>query len=130
MNREILFRGKHISDGVWIYGVPVSNPFITCIFKLTDGLSELKGFQVKPETVGRYTGLTDRNGRKIFEGDLIKNSAGEVGRVSWYPEHLAFMIYRKNPPTVFYMAGNDFSEIEVIGNIHDNPELLEGEENV
>lgn len=75
--------------------------------------------EVIPETVGQYTGLTDRNGKKIFEGDIVKNEFGEIDKVAFlfgrfvpfnrYPEYRCFFC----------------EHCEVIGNIHDNPELLE-----
>lgn len=121
MNREILFRGKQIVSGEWIYGVPISNDNITCIFKLTDGLSELKGFQVKPETVGQYTGLIDKNGVKIFEGDIINvvcfDEFGEACECKGY--------YLDDIRTTSVNGWLEFADkIEAIGNIHDNPELL------
>lgn len=131
--REILFRGKHIGDGEWIYGVPVSNDFVTCIFKLMDDISEQRGFEVYPETVGQFTGLYDKNGTKIFEGDICKyrfdyNPTDEtgtkerMGRVFWHEMQASWAIY--SSPEEF--VSNDLFQyieygntVEVIGNIHD-----------
>lgn len=132
MEREILFRGK-LFDGEWIEGVPISNDTITCIFKLTDGVSELKGFQVNPSTVGQYTGLTDKNGRKIFEGDIIshyKDLSGserlDVGVINYDEDHCVW--YRTSSKSDDYPYIWKSCVYEVIGNIHDNPEMLGGED--
>lgn len=133
MNREILFRGKQIVSGEWIYGVPISNDNITCIFKLTDGLSELKGFQVKPETVGQYTGLIDKNGVKIFEGDIASFKRFEnnyVGKIIFNNKTAGFEFwwnvvvgaYGEKATRCANLSVCD--EIEVIGNIHDDSEML------
>lgn len=127
MEREILFRGK-LFDGEWIEGVPVSNDNITCIFKLTDGVSELKGFQVNPSTVGQCTGLTDKNGVEIFEEDILKRGSHKYV-VKWCDDCAMFVLpcitdkKLESDFTVFY--GYDF---EIIGNVHDNPEMLKGED--
>lgn len=130
MEREILFRGK-LFDGEWIEGVPVSNDTITCIFKLADGVSELKGFQVNPSTVGQYTGLTDKNGVKIFEGDVVRTQYGRLCVVIWNQTdcHCGWDLYPVNddhkPPSKWCAFNNDC--LEVVANIHDNPEMLKGE---
>lgn len=127
MEREILFRGKHdpkYGEG-WCYGVPYTDHEGDCIIATHNSK-----MVVIEKTVGQYTGLTDKNGVKIFEGDFIRNQDGDIGRVTWYPEHIAFMIYCVNKNKVFDMTGLDTSAVEVVGNIHDNPELLKGEPNV
>ena len=75
--------------------------------------------EVIPETVGQYTGLTDKNGKKIFEGDIVKNEFGEIAEVR-------FLFGRYTPFNVYpeYRCFN-CEYCEIIGNIHDNPELLE-----
>lgn len=129
MNREILYRGKQIVSGEWIYGVPISNDNITCIFKLTDGLSELKGFQVKTETVGQYTGLTDKNGKKIFEGDIIKGKGKNVFVVEYNQNIAGFVTRGPGAFSCLCMNIGTMKYYEVIGNIYNNPELLGGIEN-
>ena len=131
--REILFRGKRIDSGEWVYGTMYKiaidlNPFI-----LTAGKSGCS-YQVDEETVGQYTGLNDKNGKRIFEGDVCRFrewSNGEmcwVGKVHW--ERQQFMISggpNKECETMFELCMSRFipENIEVIGNITDNPELLE-----
>lgn len=122
--REILFRGKYVSNGDWIYGVPVSNGYITCIFKLIDELSELKGFEVKPKTVGQYTGLTDKNGVKIFEGDVVHCIGGEFAQ--GYHEIDKNIVVKDITDGICVYLG-EVETMESVGNIYDNPELLKGE---
>ncbi len=80
--------------------------------------------EINSETLCQYTGLTDKN---IWENDIVRNEKGDIGVVQWFEEHAAFMIWNKTKNCVCYLAENDFSKIEVIGNIFDNPELLEVE---
>lgn len=114
--REILFRGKRVGNGEWVFGSYVIQYGAHEIY-LPDGVDSEHGFDryhVIPETVGQYTGLTDKNGRKIFEGDIMRN-AGNV--VEFYGGD--FCINGDSP--LSYWTGT-----EVIGNIYDNPELLKG----
>ena len=117
--RKILFRGKRIGKNEWVEGDLIHLP--TGIAILANGYA-----YVIPETVGQYTGLKDGKGKMIFEGDVVKVK-------SWYVvvfEDGAFGLkaYNKINP-VPLMGHMNFEgvmkRIKVIGNIHDNPELLE-----
>ena len=141
--REILFRGKRTDNGKWVCG---------CLFEIWDETYILWGttndvpnmIEVIPETVGQYTGLTDKNGTRIFEGDLLNgfeypflhdNAHNYFAEVVWFDDCPAFGLYtHKNPLSAVrgISEGNceliedfDSSQWEVIGNIHNNPELLE-----
>ncbi len=129
--REILFRGKRKDNGVWISGSFHTRCTECYIIPLPIVTSQSK---VIPETVGQFTGLTDKNGKKIFEGDFVvckQEISGnwidyhvEIGFVEM--KHGAFGLHRKQG---YYRPFKDWLEdyeYEVIGNIHDNPELLEG----
>ena len=154
--REILFRGKAINrdryesfrtnykNGDWVYGL-LSREFDARFENLPaemtneDGVS---GIDIDYKTIGQSTGLTDKNGKTIFEGDIlaIKFYPRYVERVSWdgKPDAIAkvlwdfnaFRLRAKNDADIRYADFIDicFKETEVIGNIYDNPELLDGEE--
>ena len=129
--REILFRGKRICDDEWIEGFfgryHNGESDVACISIRSNGFFGLSSYEVDPETVGQYTGLTDKNGNKIFEGDIVQNiSERKKGIVQWFEEHAAFLIYCQSENTLYWLYDNDFSNLEVIGNIHDNPELIGG----
>ena len=81
--------------------------------------------EINQDTICQYTGLTDKNGKKIWENDIVRNEKGDIGVVQWFEEHAAFMIWNKTKHYVCYLAKNDFSKIEIAGNEFDNPELLE-----
>ena len=124
--REILFRGKNKVDGEWSIGslthdTKYGNCFIeVCVHQ---GICE----EVIPETVGQYTGLTDKNGRKIFEGDILLSHLDDS-----YPEEETILEVVWHNSGWYGKDGKYFDDFdngfekyfEVIGNIHDNPELL------
>jgi uncharacterized phage protein (TIGR01671 family) len=121
--REILFRGKAI-DGNWYYGVPLvfADDYI-CITA-----SHTYNKSVIPETVGQYTGLTDKNGNKIFEGDIVDyDYFGErkIGKVFF--NGCGYEIENEGCFLCAQYADKQL-DCEVIGNIHDNPEILKGGE--
>ena len=117
--REILFRGKLKSNGEWSFG-NLNVSLRGTVIITPDETPIGKYGQVIPSTVGQYTGLTDKNGKKIFEGDIVKyknNSPCKVGYIDGQ-----FVMMWKNFYRNFEQVYDD--EIEVIGNIHDNPEVL------
>lgn len=142
--REILFRGKRVDNGEWVEGNFIKDNWGDTYGELIYGILQdreapagLAGWipkRVLPETVGEYTGLTDKNGKKIFEGDILQDKFGQIKIVDYCNEWGAFR-------ACFVKALNDEGKIvatvggasfvgtiwrkyEVIGNIHDNPELL------
>ncbi len=135
--REILFRGKSNSTNPkyayyndWIYGDLMTNydkQFIhpkVNIFRIEHYLAKMVvSHEVDPETVGQFTGLTDKNGTKIFEDDIVELPTGEIGIIQWSEDEAKFeILYEESILTNFdEYWGKD---LEVIGNIHDNPELL------
>ena len=141
--REILFRGKRLQGGDWVEGyffksdinkraresgkatlifTPDCDTFIT--------VPEChNSFMVVSDTVGQYTGLTDKNGKRIFEGDIAKVLQGKDKDIAYVGfENGAFMLYPKTgniyERTLWEYWYNDW-DVEVVGNITDNPELLE-----
>ena len=117
--REILFRGKDIA-GNWHYGVPLV--FTEDYVCMTAPHTYNK--KVESSTVGQYTGLTDKNGKKIFEGDIVKGHWNTVFVVCFDECYLQFSAKTVDGCTrdIDYYGNSD--SFEVIGNIHDNLELL------
>ena len=123
--REILFRAKKIVCGKrtneWGYGVPLmSNPNSELAY--IKQLNSYK-YQVDPETICQYTGLKDKNGTKIFEGDIVNmlNITDYPMQIKWSKKWARFIFYNLVDKTEM----NLFTEqCEVIGNIYDNPELI------
>lgn len=138
--REILFRGKRIDNGEWIEGfycqtadesnggAKVKHVIVVPTFLVQKGFLM---YEVDPSTIGQYTGLTDKNGKKIFEGDI-------VSRVSYvgtgYREEQGEVVYRApeflvdckhHRVMIFSQYAAENKDLEIIGNIYDNPELLE-----
>ena len=135
--REILFRGKREDNGEWVEGYYtkklcgeyINNQFMESekdfIVTYFSG-GGITSHEVIPDTVGQYTGLTDKNGRKIFEGDIISAYNGRLkGPVIFDKRGLAFGV--PNGPNEIYQFSMNFLEskdIKVIGNIYENPEIL------
>ncbi len=122
--REILFRGKRKDNGEWIYGFfwkDIWGDGESC-YILYDG----ENYPVIPDTRGEYTGLTDKNGIKIFEGDIIKTGDSTVCSVEWDGENARFLGFTAERERRIVYVGRE-PKAEGIGNIHDNPELLEGD---
>lgn len=133
--REILFRGKRVDNGEWVYGyyVRTLEEDADCFLFLIDWIYDYEGwcrYNVIPETVGQYSGFDD-NGVKIFEGDVLHWDSHwgwyvgyENGAFRRIPLNNIQRINWKHYP----LEQEGLKTWRVIGNIHDNPELREGEE--
>jgi uncharacterized phage protein (TIGR01671 family) len=118
--REIKFRGKRL-DGIWIYGDLRHQPYAKGSVTIISFMEDTGGFWVIPETVGQYTGLKDKNGKEIYEGDITQDvDTGKTFEIM-YQGHM-FMRYERKPMYMFYTLDGDC--LEVIGNIYENPELM------
>jgi len=128
--REILFRGKDVETNEWVYGSLINHCFDN--FEIINGCSYTEArWEVEPKTVGRYINAFDANGKEICEGDILRDTDG-----CGIYEFMCFLveegegeyILRINEKEMLdeYFSWNEF---EVIGNIHDNPELLEEDKN-
>ena len=127
--REIRFRGKRIDNGEWVEGYFV-NLWLIHYQKhqpiITD--NNAVSYDVDSSTVGQYTGLTDKNGKKIFEGDIMAFTAygfDYVGTVEFADGSFSVMCEHASP---FLDQAVSKHGAYIIGNMHDNPELLDGAE--
>ena len=143
--REILFRGKRIETGEFAYGFLVK---MFGAYHIIDKDDENTAYEVIPETVGQYTGLKDKNGKRIFEGDIARFTwenyfLSSPGGYFMYPSGNVFEVRCLESGYMLCKAGDNALEpnangkvsnyvfwnfhrgLEVIGNVHDNPELLE-----
>lgn len=139
--RQIKFRAQDVASNKWLYGDLRHHKNDVCIFEQ----GGTKGEQMKRETIGLFTGLTDKNGKEIYEGDILRSPSGNIVAVEFgYKEHIvkhgrpqitdSFACYGwiarnvKNGITDFF--DNEFAAGEVIGNIYDNPELIAEDMNI
>ena len=147
--REVIFRGKRADNGEWVEGDVLQSRYHSghIEYQIMPQTPVSSAYPVLPETVEQYTGLTDKNGKRIFEGDILRgfeypfcsNINGEFNyfaEIVWFDDSSAFGIYTfKNPKSnvrgisegnTDYLEYFNADKWEVIGNIYDNPELLEG----
>ena len=140
--REILFRGKgdkKYNDGMWYFGVPI---------RCDDGDWQIctnnRKRVVIPETIGQYTGVTDKNGERIFEGDIVKykeackfgdNDEMEEAEEQYLCTNIVefkngrfFPLPQRCDCEDYFFSYGSY-DFEVVGNVHDNPELLRGNNN-
>lgn len=137
--REILFRGKLLDDSGWVRGFLVGensirwcDGYFGC--EKTNGSMQqnvLVSFVVYPDTIGQFTGLTDKNGKKIFEGDIIECCSEGVraqGTVQQRKDGMwiIYPAWQKHIMWGLCPDENMHTTVEVIGNIYDNPEMMEG----
>lgn len=145
--RKIIFRAKRTYNGKWVEGFFVKRiEPLTLIPKCyilvqeedTSGITgeptgylntEFSWYEVIPETFGQYTGLTDKNGKKIFEGDIVRYGDTIHKVVFEHRNDTAYFGLVYSPfETLPFGHYQELKQIEVIGNIHDNPELMKGGE--
>lgn len=138
MAREILFKAKRIGDGKWVEGDLIKRAHydeVTYYIGFIE-MTSLSKAQAIPETVSQFTGLYDKNGKKIFEGDIIKLTINRslIFSVNWVDDCGMFCLkcLSRHPRLNLEAFDTDFTtvdgdECEIIGNVFDNSDLLKGE---
>ena len=131
--REIRFRGRDLeNDNQWRYGSLIQYPHGECVIVVTDSDVKELSYEVDPDTVGQDTGLKDINGTDIYEGDILQVTLDELADdrtpVKVVGNTTAGFLLEDDYSLYSYLADIFINEEKyvVIGNIHDNPELMEG----
>lgn len=147
-DREILFRGKRTDNGEWVFGLPtkmrpdaqeINAIAIGGYYKNDMGAMIQRIEEIDPETVGQYTGLLDKSGKKIFEGDVFRFESGYVGEIKFgiyvddeedaggdgNIQHQGYFVDAGESGTYSLYSNRKSDWFQTIGNVFDNPELLE-----
>ena len=130
--REILFRGKRCDNGEWEFGNLIISPYFKdCV--MIERRETKNGYhatlRINPESVGQYTGLKDKNGKRIFEDDIVRYRR-HTGAINFTLGCFCIRarekdMFGRSNPAIDIIVNEYPNEIEVIGNIHDNPDLVE-----
>lgn len=129
--REIIFRGKNDFTNEWYYGYLMNKPQYGLCIEFVDEKDVQNNIVVNPNTIGQFTGLTDKNGQRIFEDDIVMKRTYNGKK----PMRVVFSFgcfhcgFGGGSSTASHPYTLDDRQIEVIGNIHDNPDLLPQKEN-
>lgn len=139
--REILFRGKRVDGTIeWVYGGYAEWGLVQSVITTKGKYGENNAYEVDPDTVGQWTGLVDKNGVKVFEGDVVKaddvqavvrfgrcggveNVKHAVGYIGFYLDFIDEKLKRYGLRDDIVYWHEEYG-LEVIGNIHDNPDLM------
>lgn len=126
--REIIFKAKRKDNGEWVEGLPGYdiNGNITEL-EVYKKIGDCRIYEVNPDTLCQFTGLTDKNGKKIWENDIVH--CGTKLRVSWHHFKASWVLSKKGwLYNHFFGEAVEPEDVEVVGNVFDNAELLEVEE--